>query len=94
MLFIDKTTVPANRWRDVTYGRVLVEYRPENTNPYSTRLTVGGYRVKYPGDCGTPTVDFTTVKILLSSIVSTLNAKSVTVDVKCFYLNTPMARSE
>ena len=28
MSFIKKTAVPANRWRDVTYGRVVVYYRP------------------------------------------------------------------
>ena len=32
----------------------------------------------------------TTVKILLNSIVSTLNAKFMTIYVKDFYLNTPM----
>ena len=28
MFFIDKTDVPSNRWRDVTYGRVVVDYIP------------------------------------------------------------------
>eukprot|EP00804_Cyclotella_cryptica_P014914 CCRYP_000543-RD/>CCRYP_000543-RD protein AED:0.32 eAED:0.31 QI:0/-1/0/1/-1/0/1/0/482 len=35
-----------------------------------------------------------TVKILLNSIISTLNAKFMTIDIKDFYLNTPMARPE
>ena len=69
---------------DVTYGRVVVDYRPEKTNPYQTRLTVGGDRVNYPGDCGTHTVDLTTVKILLNRIVSTINAKFMTIDEKDF----------
>ena len=34
------------------------------------------------------------VKLLLNSIVSTLNAKFMTIGIKYFYLNTPMARSE
>eukprot|EP00804_Cyclotella_cryptica_P018668 CCRYP_007187-RC/>CCRYP_007187-RC protein AED:0.39 eAED:0.39 QI:0/0/0/1/0/0/2/0/276 len=58
------------------------------------RLTVGGNRINYPGDCGTPTADMITVKILLNSVISTLNAKFMTIDIKDFYLNTPMARPE
>ena len=50
--------------------------------------------MNYPGDCGTPTVGLTTVKLLPNSIFSTLNAKSMTIDIKYFYLNTPMARSD
>ena len=51
-------------------------------------------RVNYPGDCGTPTVDLTPVKILFNSIVSKLNEKLMTIDVKYFDLNTPMDRSD
>ena len=69
MLFIKKTAVSTDRWRDVTYGQIVVDYRPDRTDPYRTRLTVGGDIVSYPRDCGTPKVDFTTVKLLLNSIV-------------------------
>ena len=77
----------------MTYGIGVVDYRPEKTYPYHTSLSVGIDRVNYPGYCITPIVDLTTVKILLNIIVSTLNAKFMTIDGKCFYLNTPMARS-
>ena len=80
--------------RDVTYRRILVDYRPDKTDPYRTRLTVRGDRVNYLEDCGIPTVEFTTVKLLLDSIVSTLNTKFMTIDIKDFYLNTSMDRSE
>ena len=47
----------------------------------------------YPGDAGTPTADLVlTVKLLLNSIISTPNAKFMTMDNKDFYLNTLMAR--
>ena len=36
----------------------------------------------------------TTVKLPLNSIVSTINAHFMTIDIKYFYLNTPMARSK
>ena len=48
----------------------------------------------YPEDAGTPTADLLTVKLLLISIISTPNAKFTTMDIKDFYLNTPMARYE
>ena len=40
--FIDKADIPAERWKDVTYGRVVVAYRPGKPDPYRTQLTVGG----------------------------------------------------
>ena len=45
IFFIDKENVPADRWKDVTYGRIFVIYQLEKDNPYRPRLTVGGYRV-------------------------------------------------
>ena len=68
--------------------------RPGKSDPYPTRLTVGGERVNYLGDCGTPTVDLLTVKLLLSSVISTPNANFMTIDINYLYLNTPMACSE
>ena len=94
MWFTEKKYFPVERWRDVTYGRVVVDYRPEKSDPYRTRIIVGGDRVIYLGDCSTPTVDLTTAKILLNRIVSTPNAKSMKMDVEYFYLNTLMERSK
>ena len=54
----------------------------------------GGNRISYPGDAGTPTTDLLTIKLLANSIVSTKNANMVTMDLKDFYLNTPMERQE
>eukprot|EP00804_Cyclotella_cryptica_P017687 CCRYP_017146-RA/>CCRYP_017146-RA protein AED:0.52 eAED:0.39 QI:0/0/0/1/0/0/3/0/252 len=68
-------TVPQDRWKDVTYGRIVANFRPEKEDPYRIRLTVGGNRINYPGDCGTPTADMITVKILLNSVISTLKRK-------------------
>jgi len=36
IFFIHKSNVPAERWRDITYGRVVVNYRPEKDDPYRT----------------------------------------------------------
>ena len=72
----------------------MVDYRSDKTNYYRTIFKVGACRVNSPVDCGTPTLYLTTVKLLLNSIVSTLNAKFMTIDIKDFYSNTPMAQSE
>jgi len=92
--FIDKSHIPQNRWRDVTYGRIVASFRPEKEDPNRIRLTVGGNRINFTGDCGTPTADMLTVKLLLNSIISTKGARFMTIDIKDFYLNTPMARPE
>jgi CO/xanthine dehydrogenase FAD-binding subunit len=73
---------------------VVCTYRLEKKDPYRTRLTMGGNLVNYPDDCGTPTADILTVKLLLNSIISTKNAKFMTIDIKDFYLMTPMKRYE
>jgi hypothetical protein len=54
----------------------------------------GGNRVHFPGDAGTPTADLLTLKLLINSIISTAGAKFMTMDIKDFYLNIPMARYE
>jgi hypothetical protein len=54
-----------------------------------TRLTVGGNQLEYPGDKSTRTAGLTTVKILINSVISTLRAKFLVIDIKNFYLNTP-----
>ncbi len=42
----------------------------------------------------TPTVDMVTVKLHLNSVISTKGAQYCTIDLKGFYLNTPMAHPE
>ena len=39
-------------------------------------------------------MSLTTVKLLLNSIVSTINSHFMTIDIKDFYFNTLMARSK
>jgi len=55
---------------------------------------MGGNIINYPSNCGTPTADLLTVKLMLNSIISTPNAKFMTIDIKDFYLMTPMNRFE
>jgi hypothetical protein len=52
---------------------------------------MGGNLINYSDDCGTPTGDLLTVKLMLNSVISTPNAKFMTINIKDFYLMTPMA---
>ena len=94
LFYIDKISVPDDRWRDNTNARVVVNYRTEKEDPCIVRLCFGGDRIHFPWDCGTPTLDMLTVKLLLNSIFSTPNAKCMSINIKDFYLNTQMPRYE
>jgi hypothetical protein len=59
-----------------------------------TRLTVGGDQIEYPGDTYTRTAALTTAKILINSVISTLGAKFLVIDITNFYLNTPLGLFE
>jgi hypothetical protein len=92
IVFMKKNQVPQNRAKDVTYGLITCLIRPEKIEePNQIRLVVGGDRVHYPGDTGTPSANLLTVKLLINSTIGTLNAKYMTMDIKDSYLNTPMA---
>ena len=69
MFFIDKSEVPKDCVKDVTYGKINCHYREKKDGKNRTRLTVGIDIINYPGDCGMPTADLLTVKLLLNSVV-------------------------
>ena len=92
--FIPKSEIPRDRLKDVTYGRIVVSYRPQKLEKHRTRLTVGGDRINYPFAVSTPTSDLSTIKMLWNSVLSTPQAKFFSVDVENFYLGTPMKRPE
>jgi hypothetical protein len=68
--------------------------RPNKKETHRTRLTAGDDRINYPEDVGKPTADMTLVKIFFNSVISTKGARCIMLDVKDFYLNTPMKRFE
>jgi hypothetical protein len=90
--FIPHTDKPPDRV--ATYLRIVAALKPNKSEPKRIRFTVGGDRIVYNGKVSTPTADLTTVKCLFNSVISTPGAKFMTVDIKDFYLNTPMARYE
>jgi hypothetical protein len=73
-----------------TYGRFVVDTCPNKSETHQVRLTVGGNLVQYPGDVSTRSADLTTAKCLWNSTISTEGATYMCLDVKNFYLGTPM----
>ena len=83
-----RQSIPSDRV--VTYTRVVVDYRPQKADPNRVRLTAGGNLIEYPGELTTRTADLTTTKMLWNSVISTNDARYLCLDIKNFYLGTPM----
>jgi hypothetical protein len=74
----------------VTYGRFVVDIRPNKTETHRFRLSVGGNLIQYQGDVSTRLADLATSKCLWNSTISFDGAKYMCLDVKNCYLSTPM----
>ncbi len=92
--FIRKDNVLEDRMKDIMYGSFSCNFKPNKEEKECTRPTVRGNGINYPDDCSTPTADIILLKILVNSILSTPNAKCIMIDIKDFYLKTPMERAE
>jgi len=90
IFFIRKEDIPSDRKGDETYARIVGVFCDGKKDIYRTRVTMGENLVNFPGDCRTPTADLLTVKLLLNGIISSTNAKFMTLDIKDFHLMTPM----
>jgi hypothetical protein len=51
---------------------------------------VGSDRLDYSGDVATPTADIATFKILINSTLSTEDAAIMMMDIKNYYIGTPL----
>jgi hypothetical protein len=90
--FIRRSNIP--KGRKVLYGSFVVDIKDHKEEKERTRLTVGGDQIEYPGEKSTRTAGLTTAKILINSVISTLGSKFLVIDIKNFYLNTPLGRFE
>jgi hypothetical protein len=90
--FIRRSNIP--KGRKVTYVSFVVDIKDHKEEKERTRLTVGGNKIDYPGDKSTRTAGMTTAEILINSVISTLGSKILVIDIKNFYLNTPLGRFE
>jgi hypothetical protein len=95
--FIRRSNIP--KGRKVTYDSFVVDIKDHKEGKERTRLTVGGDQIEYPGDkstrtAGVTTAGVTTAKNLINSVISTLGAKFLVIDIENFSLNTPLRQFE
>ena len=86
--FIPKASIP--KTRKTAYIRIVIDIHPNKAIHKRVRLTIGGDQIDYPGEVTTQTVDLTTTKIHLNSVVSTPNSIFAVLDIGSFYLDTPL----
>jgi hypothetical protein len=91
ILFVDQKEISHDRQHSKTYGGIVYNYREQKKDAYCTRITMGGNLINYPGNCRTPMAHLLTVKLLFNSVISTPQAKFTCIDIKDFYLCTPMS---
>jgi hypothetical protein len=90
--FIKLTNTPKDR--KITYGKIVCDYKPHKIEKERVRLTVGGNILNYSGDIATSTADITTFKILINITLSTEDAAMMMMDIRNYYLGTPLPRFE
>ncbi len=76
--------------KDVTYGQFVFTVQQEKAEPNQMQFTVGGDRINYPGAVATPTAKMLVAKMLFNSVISTKDARFMTMDISNFYLMTPL----
>ena len=92
IFFIRKSQVPKHK--TVTYARIVATLRLQKEEQERTRVTVGGNLIEYNGNTRTETAGLTTAKLLINSVLSTPKARFMAIDLKNFYLETPMSEYE
>ena len=92
IFFIPRAKVPTDR--KVTYANPVCDYRPLKDDPYRIRLTVGGDKLPYANDAGSPAASLLEAKLLFNSVISTPGAKFISADIKDYFLCSPMKTFE
>ena len=92
--FILRKLVP--RDRKCTYGKFVCDNKIKKSEPHRIHLVVGGDKLEYDNDSGSPAASLLETKMLLNSVISDAKhgAQFLSCDLKDFFLATPMARPE
>ena len=92
--FIHQHEVPSSS--AVTYATYVLDHRPLKTEPYRVRITVGGDKLNYDLDAGSPAANLIETKLLINSTISHAKqgARFMTTDIKDYFLASPMENPE
>jgi hypothetical protein len=80
--------------RKITYGKIVCDYKPHKQEKERVRLAAGGDKLDYSGDVPTSTADITIFNIIINSTLSTKDAAMMMMDIKNYYIGTPLPRFE
>jgi len=86
--------IPHHKQKEVIYTKVLCEIREGKDDENCMRITVGGNLICYPADVGTNTALLVLIKLMLYSVISRKGSRFACIDIKKFYLDTPMEYPE
>ena len=94
MEFVSKDKVPQTA--KITYASFVCDVRPLKKETHRVRMVVGGDRINYHEDTGSPAASLLETKIIINSVISDASkgARLLTCDLKDFFLATPMERPE
>jgi hypothetical protein len=90
--FVELTNIP--KCRRIKYGKIVCDFKPHKKENERVRLTVGRDRLDYSVDVATSTAEITTFKILINITLSTKDTAMMMMDIKNYYLGTPLPRYE
>ncbi len=92
--FIFWHEVPSD-W-DITYASFVYDHHPLKTEPWRVQIVMGGDRLSYSNNTGSPAASLLKTKILLNSTISDADkgARFMSLDLKDFFLATPMPNPE
>ena len=92
--FIHRYEVPNNK--SVTYATFVIDYRPLKSEPHRVRITVGGDKLSYTLDSGSPAANLLETKVLINSTISDAHkgARFMCADIKDYFLASPMEDPE
>jgi len=92
--FINKEDIP--KTAAITYANMVCDERPLKTEKNRVRLTIGGDKLIFQGDTGSPASDLLETKLMANSIISDAarGAKCLTLDIKDFFLQSYLPKPE
>jgi hypothetical protein len=70
-------------------GNLCARCNQKRSNPIE-HGSLWGDRINYPGTVATPTAEILVTKMLFNSVISTKDARFMTMDISNFYLMTPL----
>ena len=78
------------------YASFVIDYRPLKVQPHRVLITVGGDKLPFEDDAGSPVSNFLETKVLTNSTITDASkgAKFVGADISDYFLATPMKKSE